>query len=71
MSFACQLLIINFFLILVGTAYGGIDNPKLTYAGSAKLWAGSNKISILSISVGLPVSIFCSNVVLCVHMHHI
>ncbi|KAM0932719.1 putative beta-galactosidase [Dioscorea sansibarensis] len=39
---------------LGGTAYGGIDNPKLTYTGSAKLWAGSNKISILSISVGLP-----------------
>nr|P45582.1 RecName: Full=Beta-galactosidase; Short=Lactase; Flags: Precursor [Asparagus officinalis]CAA54525.1 beta-galactosidase [Asparagus officinalis] len=39
---------------LSGTAYGSLDNPKLTYSGSAKLWAGSNKISILSVSVGLP-----------------
>uniref|UniRef100_A0A0A9CNQ4 Uncharacterized protein n=1 Tax=Arundo donax TaxID=35708 RepID=A0A0A9CNQ4_ARUDO len=32
------------------------DNPKLTYTGNVKLWAGSNTISCLSISVGLPVS---------------
>ncbi|OAY71852.1 Beta-galactosidase 2 [Ananas comosus] len=39
---------------LAGTVYGSIDNPKLTYTGNVKLWAGSNTISILSVSVGLP-----------------
>ncbi|CAL9057186.1 beta-galactosidase 2-like isoform X1 [Musa acuminata AAA Group] len=37
-----------------GTVYGSLDNPKLTYAGNVKLRAGSNTISILSVSVGLP-----------------
>nr|XP_010910613.2 beta-galactosidase [Elaeis guineensis] len=37
-----------------GNVYGGLDNPKLTYSGNVKLWAGSNKISILSVAVGLP-----------------
>ncbi|XP_078438896.1 beta-galactosidase 2-like isoform X2 [Wolffia australiana] len=39
---------------LTGTVYGGLENPKLTYMGSVKLRAGSNKISILSVAVGLP-----------------
>ncbi|KAK9131144.1 hypothetical protein Sjap_011631 [Stephania japonica] len=39
---------------LAGTAYGNIDNPKITFNGNVKLIAGLNKISILSISVGLP-----------------
>lgn len=39
---------------LSGTVYGSVDNPKLTYTGNAKLWSGNNKISILSVSVGLP-----------------
>ncbi|XP_058723279.1 beta-galactosidase-like [Vicia villosa] len=38
---------------LSGTAYGGIDNPKLTLSSSVKLWAGNNKISLLSVAVGL------------------
>ncbi|XP_078432092.1 beta-galactosidase-like [Wolffia australiana] len=37
-----------------GNAYGSIDSPKLTFSGPVKLWAGSNKISILSVAVGLP-----------------
>ncbi|KAG1335411.1 Beta-galactosidase [Cocos nucifera] len=37
-----------------GNVYGGLDSPKLTYSGNVKLWAGSNKISILSVAVGLP-----------------
>ncbi|CAL9104789.1 unnamed protein product [Musa textilis] len=37
-----------------GTVYGSLDNPKLTFTGNVKLWAGSNKISILSVTVGLP-----------------
>ncbi|KAK1290465.1 hypothetical protein QJS10_CPB18g00794 [Acorus calamus] len=39
---------------LSGSVYGSLEGPKLTYSGSAKLWAGSNKISILSVAVGLP-----------------
>ncbi|XP_025810891.1 beta-galactosidase 9 isoform X1 [Panicum hallii] len=39
-----------------GSAYGGYDSPKLTYSGYVKMWQGSNKISILSAAVGLPVS---------------
>ncbi|KAL5973631.1 hypothetical protein ACLOJK_030285 [Asimina triloba] len=39
---------------LSGTAYGNLDNPKLTFTGNVKLRAGSNKLSVLSIAVGLP-----------------
>ncbi|XP_060209913.1 beta-galactosidase-like [Lycium barbarum] len=39
---------------LSGTVYGTLDNPKLTYSGSVKLRPGINKISLLSVSVGLP-----------------
>ncbi|CAM0881465.1 unnamed protein product [Alopecurus aequalis] len=39
---------------LSGTVYGSVENPKLTYTGNVKLWAGSNSISCLSIAVGLP-----------------
>ncbi|KAG6534679.1 hypothetical protein ZIOFF_008582 [Zingiber officinale] len=38
----------------IGIVYGGLDSPKLTYTGNVKLWAGRNKISILSVAVGLP-----------------
>ncbi|RDX73527.1 hypothetical protein CR513_46853 [Mucuna pruriens] len=39
---------------LSGTVYGGLGNPKLTFSEGVKLWAGNNKISLLSIAVGLP-----------------
>ncbi|XP_057749811.1 beta-galactosidase-like [Arachis stenosperma] len=39
---------------LSGTSYGGLDNPKLTFSDSVKLRAGNNKISLLSVAVGLP-----------------
>ncbi|XP_009599425.1 beta-galactosidase-like [Nicotiana tomentosiformis] len=39
---------------LSGTVYGTLDSPKLTYSGNVKLRAGINKISLLSVSVGLP-----------------
>ena len=42
--------------MFTGTVYGSVENPKLTYTGNVKLWAGSNTISCLSIAVGLPVS---------------
>ncbi|CAI8583774.1 unnamed protein product [Vicia faba] len=38
---------------LSGTAYGGLDNPKLTFSSGVKLWAGNNNISLLSVAVGL------------------
>ncbi|KAG0454694.1 hypothetical protein HPP92_023986 [Vanilla planifolia] len=37
-----------------GNAYGKLDNPKLLYSGEVRLWAGRNKISLLSVAVGLP-----------------
>jgi hypothetical protein len=46
----------SFVFCNAGTAYGGYDNPKLTYSGYVKMWQGSNKIAILSAAVGLPVS---------------
>ncbi|KAJ4831119.1 hypothetical protein Tsubulata_010635 [Turnera subulata] len=39
---------------LAGTVYGGLSNPKLTFRQNVKLIAGSNKISLLSVAVGLP-----------------
>ncbi|XP_058073893.1 beta-galactosidase-like [Magnolia sinica] len=39
---------------LSGTVYGSLDNPKLTFTGNVNLRAGNNKISVLSIAVGLP-----------------
>ncbi|XP_071911096.1 beta-galactosidase-like [Coffea arabica] len=38
---------------LSGTVYGSLDNPKLTYSSNVKLRAGVNKISLLSVAVGL------------------
>ncbi|PKI61868.1 hypothetical protein CRG98_017766 [Punica granatum] len=39
---------------LVGTVYGSQEKPKLTYSGNLKLRAGINKLSLLSVAVGLP-----------------
>ncbi|KAL9169715.1 hypothetical protein ABFS82_04G096900 [Erythranthe guttata] len=39
---------------LSGTAYGSLDKPKLFFNQGVNLRAGVNKISLLSISVGLP-----------------
>ncbi|XP_038699384.1 beta-galactosidase-like isoform X2 [Tripterygium wilfordii] len=39
---------------LSGTAYGGLDNPKLTFSNNVNLIAGINKLSFLSAAVGLP-----------------
>ncbi|KAJ7955885.1 Beta-galactosidase [Quillaja saponaria] len=39
---------------LSGTVYGGLDNPKLTFSNNVKLTVGINKISLLSVAVGLP-----------------
>ncbi|KAE9608114.1 hypothetical protein Lal_00003639 [Lupinus albus] len=37
-----------------GTAYGSLDDPRLTFSQSVNLRVGNNKISLLSVSVGLP-----------------
>uniref|UniRef100_A0A5B7A4Z4 Beta-galactosidase n=1 Tax=Davidia involucrata TaxID=16924 RepID=A0A5B7A4Z4_DAVIN len=39
---------------LSGTVYGSLENPKLTFSEGVNLRAGVNKISLLSIAVGLP-----------------
>ncbi|RZC00781.1 beta-galactosidase 1-like [Glycine soja] len=39
---------------LSGTAYGSLEAPKLTFSESVRLRAGVNKISLLSVAVGLP-----------------
>ncbi|BAT76813.1 hypothetical protein VIGAN_01487000 [Vigna angularis var. angularis] len=39
---------------LSGTVYGGLEFPKLTYSDRVKLRVGNNKLSLLSIAVGLP-----------------
>ncbi|XP_027329281.1 beta-galactosidase-like [Abrus precatorius] len=39
---------------LSGTVYGGLEFPKLTFSDTVKLRVGNNKISLLSIAVGLP-----------------
>ncbi|CAN6922538.1 unnamed protein product [Brassica oleracea] len=38
----------------VGTAYGSLEKPKLTFSQKIKLAAGVNKLALLSIAVGLP-----------------
>lgn len=48
------------FCIFTGTVYGELDNTKLTYSQNVKLRPGSNKISLLSVAVGLPVSLYLS-----------
>ncbi|KAJ8442937.1 hypothetical protein Cgig2_022303 [Carnegiea gigantea] len=39
---------------LAGNVYGSLDNPKVTFSEGVNLGAGVNKISLLSIAVGLP-----------------
>ncbi|KAI3872344.1 hypothetical protein MKX03_019611 [Papaver bracteatum] len=39
---------------LSGTAYGNLNNPKLTFSNNVRLRVGINKIALLSVAVGLP-----------------
>jgi hypothetical protein len=39
-----------------GSVYGSLEFHKLTFSQNVKLRVGNNKISLLSITVGLPVS---------------
>ncbi|KAG8367244.1 hypothetical protein BUALT_Bualt16G0052400 [Buddleja alternifolia] len=43
--------------MLSGTVYGNVDNPEVTYNGYVKLRAGINKISLLSVAVGLRIGL--------------
>ncbi|XP_021656351.2 beta-galactosidase isoform X1 [Hevea brasiliensis] len=40
-------------ILNAGTVYGSLNNPKLTFSQNVKLTAGINKISLLSVAVGL------------------
>lgn len=42
---------------MTGTVYGSLEKPELTFSGRVNLQAGINKISLLSVAVGLPVSL--------------
>jgi hypothetical protein len=44
-----------YILFWSGTVHGSVDFPKLTFSESVRLRAGVNKISLLSVAVGLPV----------------
>lgn len=46
------------FEFIAGNVYGGLDGPKLTFSNKIKLRAGINKLALLSVAVGLPVSFF-------------
>ncbi|XP_072989067.1 beta-galactosidase 5-like [Typha latifolia] len=39
---------------LSGSAYGNRENRRITYTGNVNLRAGSNRIALLSVAVGLP-----------------
>lgn len=41
---------------MLGSAYGSLQYQRFTFTGNVNLHAGLNKISLLSIVVGLPVS---------------
>ena len=59
-TFLFSVLILQFYLSIssmnAGTVYGGLEFPKLTFSDNVNLRAGNNKISLLSVAVGLPVS---------------
>jgi hypothetical protein len=44
--------------LIAGTVYAGLAFPKLRFSDNVKLQAGINKLVLLSIAVGLPVSPF-------------
>jgi hypothetical protein len=46
----------NFYFAAVGSAYGTREDRRIKYNGNANLRAGTNKIALLSVACGLPVS---------------
>lgn len=43
-------------LINLGSAFGTRENRRIRYIGKVNLHAGTNRIALLSVAVGLPVS---------------
>jgi len=46
---------------ITGSAFGTRVSRRFTYTGKVNLRAGTNRIALLSVAVGLPVSIVCHN----------
>lgn len=40
---------------MTGSAYGTREDRRVTYTGNVNLRAGSNRIALLSVAIGLPV----------------
>jgi hypothetical protein len=40
----------------IGSAFGTRENRRFTYTGKVNLRPGTNRIALLSVAVGLPVS---------------
>ena len=45
-------------MMITGSAFGMRENRRFTYTGKVNLRAGTNRIALLSVAVGLPVSFF-------------
>ena len=45
----------SIFLFVVGTEYGSLESPKVSFSEGVNLRAGINRIALLSVAVGLPV----------------
>lgn len=43
-------------MLITGSAFGTRQNRRFMYTGKVNLRAGTNKIALLSVAVGLPVS---------------
>lgn len=60
LDFLYSVVLTQQFILIAGTVYGSLNSPKLTFSQNVKLNAGVNKISLLSVAVGLQVSFhFC------------
>lgn len=47
----------NCITMVTGSAFGTRENRRFTFTGKVNLRAGTNKIALLSVAVGLPVSL--------------
>lgn len=48
-------------LLITGSAFGTREDRQITFTGPVNLRAGTNRISLLSIAVGLPVGSLLSS----------
>lgn len=49
-------LLITVYMSQIGSAFGTRERRRFTYTGKVNLHAGTNRIALLSVAVGLPVS---------------